>query len=376
MEVRRNHIDRLLAAFSVGDFNPPLRLSERLDDSDAVTSLVYMLGEELKTATVSRDRFNDILDTVSDMVLVVSAGGLIEDVNAAVCRRLGYLKRALVGLPVEVLTGGAKPSLLRQLRTGRGPEGQVRIWNRSFLTVGGETFPVEIRARPLGAAGMKGRPSILVTVRDTGGLLRAVMEGQEAERMRLARDLHDGLGQQLAALKYLVGMAAKEPDGGQLRMRLEAAGESIVDMMGTMNGICYNLMPKTLEDFGVVEAVRELGERVERTGMMRVRVKADGGLPVLPRALQVDLFRVIQEFLSNSMRHGEATVMQVFFGGRGREVEIRLVENGRGFDPARVGGRGTGIRNMESRVLLHGGAFFLMSRPGRGTEGRIRLTIN
>ena len=109
---------------------------------------------------------------------------------------------------------------------------------------------------------------------------------------------------------------------------------------------------------------------------MRVTVKMDQGFPALSRPLQVDLFRVIQEFLTNSIRHGEATVMQVFFGGRGREVEIRLVENGRGFDPDRVGGRGTGIRNMESRVLLHGGTFFLTSRTGRGTEGRIRLTIN
>lgn len=376
MEVRRNHIDRLLAAFSVGDFDPPLRLSERLDDSDAVTSLVYMLGEELKTVTVSRDRFNDILDSVSDMVLVVSAGGLIEDLNAVVCRRLGYLKKGLVGLPVEVLTGGAKPSLLRQLRTGRGPGGQVRIWNRSFLTVGGETFPVEIRARPLEATTMKGRASILVTARDTGGLLRAVMEGQEEERMRLARDLHDGLGQQLAGLKFLISMVAKETEGTQLGTRLQAAGESIVDMMRMMNGICYNLMPRTLEDFGMVEAVSELGERVERMGMMRVMVKVDGGLPVLPRPLQVDLFRVIQEFMSNSMRHGEATVMQVFFGARGRELEIRLVDNGRGFDPARVEGGGTGIRNMESRVLLHGGVFVLTSKPGRGTEGRIRMTVN
>ena len=68
--------------------------------------------------------------------------------------------------------------------------------------------------------------------------------------------------------------------------------------------------------------------------------------------------------------------MQIFFVGRGREVEVRLVENGRGFDPTRVEGRGTGIRNMESRVLLHGGVFVLTSRPGRGTECRIRLTIH
>ena len=381
MDQRLRHINKLLASYSAGNFDRRLPLSERLDETDAVISGLHMLAEELKAVTISRNYFNDIFNAVSDMVIVLSAGGVIGEVNAAVCERLGYLKKALIGRRVDMLTEDGRPSLLRQIKEERGPGGLVRIWNRSFLTARGETFPVEMTARPLPEAG--GQGAILLTAKDIGPrmeaetrLLRAVIDGQEEERMRLARDLHDGLGQQLAAVKFLVSVAARECVVPELREKLQAANESLTDMIGQKNSICYNLMPKTLEDFGLVQAVREMGERLERTGIMRVTVETGREFPALSRALEIDLFRVVQEFMTNAVRHGEATVMRVRFGGRGNEVDIWMRENGKGFDPALLQGTGMGLRNMQSRVRSHAGNLALKSKPGKGTEARIRLMVN
>jgi PAS domain S-box-containing protein len=383
MDKRFKDIHTLLASYSEGHFEKRLPLSDELDDTDALISGLHMLAEELKAVTITRDYFNNIFNTVSEMVVVLTAGGVIEEVNKAVSDRMGYLKRVLVGRPVDVLTGNARPSLFRQLRRQRGPDGLVRIWNRSFLTMEGQAFPVDITARILVGRGTRGQGAILLTAKDItvqlateNKLLRAVIAAQEQERARLARDLHDGLTQQLSAVKFLVSVAVKECGLPVLRDKLQAANESLFDILGMMRGVCYNLMPKALEDFGLVQAVREMAEQVQTAGIMRVVVEEGRHFPVMEKAMEIDLFRVIQEFMANGIRHGEATYMLVRFEGKGQEVEVRLKENGKGFEPALVQGQGMGIRNMHSRIRSHEGAFLLSSSPGKGTEARIRLTVN
>jgi PAS domain S-box-containing protein len=383
MDARLKNIDRLVASYSTGDFDQRIPLSEKLDDTDAVISMLHMLAQELKAVTISRDYFTNIFNAVSDMVLVLSPRGMIEDLNTAVTERLGYVKTALLGRPVDVLTGDAWPSMLRYMRGQRGPKGLVRIWNKSFLTAAGMAFPVEMTAQSLPLQGTRRLGSILLTAKDVGPrqaaesrLLRAVIDGQEEERARLARDIHDGLGQQLAAAKFLVGAAVKNCPDARLQEKLSAASEVLTDIIRLKDSICYNLMPQTLEDFGLVPAVREMGERLERSGIIRIAVEAGRALPDVPRALQIDLFRVVQEFIANAIRHGEATVLQVRFVGRGDELEVRMKENGKGFDMGLVHGPGRGLRNMQSRVRSHAGALVLNSKPGKGTEARIRVTVN
>jgi len=383
MEKRLKEIHTLLASYSAGRFEKRLALSDKLDDTDALISGLHMLAEELKSMTISRDYFNNIFNTVSEMVVVLTAGGAIEDVNKAVSDRMGYLKKGLVGRSVDVLTGNTRPSLFRQLRRQQGPEGLVRIWNRSFLSMDGRAFPVDITARILVGRGSRGQGAILLTAKDItmqlaseNKLLRAVITAQEQERGRLARDLHDGLTQQLSAVKFLVSVAAMECEAPPLRDKLQAANESLFDILGMMRGVCYNLMPKSLEDFGLVQAVREMAVRVQTAGIMRVVIEEARCFPVMDKALEIDLFRVIQEFMANGIRHGEASFMSVRFEGKGQEAEVRLKENGKGFEPALVQGHGMGIRNMHSRIRSHEGEFLLSSSPGKGTEARIRLTVN
>lgn len=381
MDHRLKYIDRLLASYSAGDFDKRLPLSEGLDDTDAVISGLHMLAEEVKAVTISRDHFNTIFNSVSEMVFVVTGKGLMEELNRAAWERLGFPYGGLVGRPVDVLTGSVRPSLFRQVRRMQGPEGLVRVWDRSFLTARGETFPVEITASRL--AGRKGQGAMLLTAKDIGPrlaaenrLLRAVIDAQEQERLRLARDVHDGMGQQLSAVKFLVSVAVAECVAPDLRDKLQAAKEALADVIALTGNICYNLVPRTLEDFGLRETVRELAGRLERSGRIRMVVEEARGFPALSRALEIDLFRVIQEFVNNSIRHGEATYMLVRFQGDADGVEVRLKENGKGFDPALVQGAGMGLRNMYSRIRSHQGEFRLVSGPGKGTEAMIRVDFH
>lgn len=382
MDRRIKYLDRLLAAYASGDFDKRLKLSDRLDDTDAVFSAFHMLAEELKAVTISRDYFNVIFDAVGDMIFVLSEKGLIEDLNAAACDRLGYVKKGLIGRMVDVLAGETRPPLWSLLRSRRGVGGKVGIWDRSLLTAGGMLVPVEMTARPLPFRGTKGNKSVLLMAKDIGPrlaeenrMLRAVIEAQEVERMRLARDLHDGLGQQLTAACFLVGVAIKESVLAPTQEKLQATLELLLDVSTFTQGVRNNLVSKTLADFGLVPATMELAQRMERAGVLRVRVEEPRGLPAIDPTLETDIFRVIQEFMGNAIKHGQATLMQIRFRSVGTDMEVRLKENGKGFELARVQGAGNGLRNMYSRIRSHEGVFLLRSLPGKGTEAMIRVAI-
>lgn len=383
MEKRLVNIRKLVAAYSAGDFSRRIGLSDNLDETDAVISALHMLGEELAALTVSRDYFTDLFDAMSEMALVVTPQGDIEQLNKAVTERLGYARSGLIGRPVDLLAGDGGASLARQIRKEPGPDGLVRIWERSFLTARGDAMPVEIVVRPLSGPGARGRGPVLLTAKDMGPrqmaenrLLRAVIDAQEQERGRLARDLHDGLGQQLSAIKFLVSTAIKDCEAPELRAKLQAANESLFDVLAQTRRLCRNLMPPSLEDFGLIEAVRELGAQLEEARVMRVTLEVGRELPEMSRALQIDVYRVIQEFVANAVRHAEATWLQVQFSGKDGVLELRLRDNGKGFDTVAVQGLGMGLRNMHSRIRSHRGLFLLKSGPGRGTEVRVRVQEN
>jgi PAS domain S-box-containing protein len=349
----------------------------------AVYSSLYSILNGRLGFTMIEEYYRDILNLVPEMVLLLSRKGEIRAVNKATSEWLNYLDGDLVGRSVVELRGENWPSFFRQLKGHSGAGESVRLWDWCFLTSQGIGSPVEIISGLLeGKRGTHDR-GILLVARDTSclghderRLLRIVNETREQERIRIARDLHDGLGQELSGVKFIISAMARESGDSAQRQKLDAAIESLVDMLSVVRGICFNLMPGVLEEFGLVRAVRELAEHVMRSGMLRVIVKVGKGFPWVPKAMKIDVFRVIQEFMNNAIRHGQATYLEVNLGGRGPVIDVGLRENGKGFEPELVSGSGSGLRNMYFRIRSHGGTFLLNSSPGNGSEVKVRLVIN
>jgi PAS domain S-box-containing protein len=382
MDARLKNMEQLLTSYATGKFRKRVRLSKRLDDADAVFSALHMLAEQLEAVMVSRDYCDDIFNTIPYMMLVLTRQGRIEQVNNAVCGRLGFREKDLLGQSVEVLTGKG-PSLVRQLQRRRGPLGQARIWNRSFLTAEGEEVPVEIEGKFLMSGGMVTKRAYLLTIYETS-LRRAreneaklnMIQGQEEERARLAAELHDGLLSQIAGAEYLIRGALEERDEEKRAALLHRVDEQLRAAQRELRDVCYQLVPAGFKERGLIPMVQELGERVGRSGVLRMEVEVLPGSPLLPMAVQIDVYRVIQEFLMNTLKHAAATHLLVRFSGKGRGFEVLLRENGKGFDMTGPLSGGMGIRNMHSRIRSHGGTFLLRSSRGKGSQGRICLTIN
>jgi PAS domain S-box-containing protein len=378
MNRKLSSIGKLLAAYSSGDFSRRIAISDDLNEMDAIIGALNMLGEEMGSMTVSKGYCNDIFNAVSEMAIVISPMGLIEDVNMAACRQLAYRKDKLIGRPLNILMTETGLSFSKLIRNGVIHKEPERIWKETFLSSQGERIPVEIVARRLLAVGTGDRKRSLLTVSnisvrqlEENKMLRAVIDAQEKECQRLARDLHDSLGQRLSAVKFIVSAAIEDCSEPNLRQRLQEANKTLFYLLADTRKHCMNLMPSSLEDFGLMEATKELARQLEQAKMLSVYLEISPGIPELPKDLQIDLYRIIQEFVNNALKHGRATCLRVIFSYVKSGLMLRLSDNGRGFDVEKVKETGMGLKNMQTRIRSHKGEMDLRSRQGFGTSIQI-----
>jgi signal transduction histidine kinase len=205
------------------------------------------------------------------------------------------------------------------------------------------------------------------------GLARSVWNVQEAERRRLARDLHDGIGQTLTALKQQLDVveqsASALPDFPEAaRGRLRDAAELAAQALHETRELSRLLRPQILDDLGLEPALRWL----TRTFSERTGVALEVDLVNVDGRFQPDLetlaYRIVQEGLNNVAKHAGASRGQVLARREGGELELVVADDGRGFDPQAPDGDGSGLRGMRDRVELFGGRIDIGSRPGKGTR--------
>jgi two-component system sensor histidine kinase UhpB len=193
--------------------------------------------------------------------------------------------------------------------------------------------------------------------------LRA-LTAQENERRRIARELHDEVGQALTAAMLRLDRA----DAAEAKEGLREALEEVRDIAG-------RLRPEALDDLGLRNALRGLVASVARDARLDVMPEIDPNLPRLSAEQELVVYRVAQEALTNALRHAEATALRFVLHADGDEVVLAVEDDGRGFEPHRVGGA-SGIRGMRERALLVRGRLEVHSTlDGGGTSVRLRMPV-
>ena len=383
MDKRIHKINKLLTEYSLGKFDNRLELSGQLDDIDAFITGVNMLGEELKDTTIRRNYFYNILNSVSDMVFVLGRSGKIEEVNKSGCEQLECNKESITGSFLDQWQEPGRTSLftyiLQQLEGGKSSV----IRDSFFLSSTGKRIPVHIFASYL-TAEMKKKGSILVTAKDItlqiqseNLLLRAIIDTQEKERQRLAKDLHDSLGQQISAIKFYISATADATEDQRNRDILEKSNEALMKVLADMRNICFNLMPKTLEEFGLLKAIEELCNQPAYATKIHFVNDFSATFPPLSQHIEIDIFRVVQEFINNAIQHGKADKIWMKFHNSRGGIRIILKDNGLGFDILEVtDAPGRGLQNVKSRIKSHNGEVKIRSELGRGTEFLLTIPLN
>ncbi len=211
-------------------------------------------------------------------------------------------------------------------------------------------------------------------------LFRKVVAAQEAERQRIARDLHDETGQSLTAIGmglrgFTHGLKKKENRDalGQLQGIVSSA---ILELQR----IISDLRPAHLDELGLSATLRWYASRLNELTTIQVRVDIEGDEPALDDAVKITIFRIVQEALNNIVKHSQATIVNVKLDYYPAHARIFVRDNGVGFDmdkiQSRVGRTSLGLAGMEERAMLLGGVFEVRSRPGYGTEVEAVIPYN
>ena len=206
----------------------------------------------------------------------------------------------------------------------------------------------------------------------------AVLKGEEQERTRLAKDLHDGLGGMLSGIKFsmntMKGNLIMTPDNAQ-------AFERSMDMLDSsikeMRRVAHNLMPEALVKFGLDAALKDFCNDINLSGALKVNYQSIGlNEAVIDQTTAITIYRVIQELINNAIKHAGATEAIVQVSNTNGRLSVTVEDDGRGFDPAILkNAKGIGWSNIESRIDFLKGKLDINSNEGKGTSVLIELDI-
>ena len=206
-------------------------------------------------------------------------------------------------------------------------------------------------------------------------LLSKLVSAQEEERKRIARELHDEVGQALTAV--IMETAAVETalpeNSSAARAKLQGVRSMASQAIKDLRQLIFGLRPEVLDDLGLVPAVREYAKEYLESRGVHVEVNSSRWQSRLPSEIEAPVFRIIQEAITNIARHAQATEAQIDLHLADSTHCVQVEDNGIGFDPSQVdqvqpSGQGLGLRGMEERVSILGGTFQIESQAGRGTR--------
>lgn len=213
--------------------------------------------------------------------------------------------------------------------------------------------------------------------------LKAVMAGEEKERTRLARELHDGIGGMVAAIKMNFSSLRRQyapvwthTDGPEKTNGFTKIMELINTTGNEIRETAHNLMPDILTRHGLTEALNLYTSKVNNGSNVYIKLQADSQINDIPQTIQLSLYRIIQELVQNIIKHASASTALIHISKNpDGVVHILIRDNGKGFDPGAIT-EGIGLQNVRSRIKILHGSLSVISAPREGTTVEIRLHIN
>lgn len=204
--------------------------------------------------------------------------------------------------------------------------------------------------------------------------LKAMMKGEENERSRMARELHDGIGGMLAAIKMNLGFVKKEYVGMPQLDKLEELSYMLQDTSSEVRKVAHNLMPDVLQRHNLEDALLLYCSQINKGGALQIDLHCDGALEQLSKSEELVLYRIMQELIQNVVKHARATHAEIQIMQYDNSLSLTVEDNGQGFDVAEHNG-GFGLQNLRYRIQALQGAIHLTSVKGKSTTIYIEFDL-
>jgi PAS domain S-box-containing protein len=252
---------------------------------------------------------------------------------------------------------------------------EVRPWRQASGEIGGIIIFSEVIT-----ATKEAEHRIAADAERLEQLSRRLLAAQEDDRRRVARELHDEIGQLLTVVKLDLQAVLRQGGASALAPALKEGMDSIDRAVARVRDLSLDLRPSMLDDLGLVPALRWYAQRQGELLGIGTVLSLPETLPRLPGEIETACFRVAQEALTNVARHARARRVELTLTAKARELRLTVRDDGAGFDPeaqrrAAPAGGGFGLLGMRERVELAGGEFRLASTPGAGTTVEARFPV-
>jgi len=207
-------------------------------------------------------------------------------------------------------------------------------------------------------------------------VINAIINTEENEKKRFAKDLHDGLGPILSTVKMSLSALTeriKDPAGNTI---LNNTNHLVNEAINTIKDISNNLSPHVLSNFGLASAISAFVTKINQTKVVEIDFKSNMENERLENEKEVVIYRAVCELINNSIQHSGASRIEIELNKHEKFITLQFYDNGRGFDTSALRKediKGMGISNIETRVKTVDGVFILESSPGRGTSALIKM---
>lgn len=374
-------------AIAKGDFSTKIDVTAK-DEIGELSGAFKQMAIDLSTSQdelVRATYYTDnIIESMIDTLIVVDTEGVIKKVNKATLDLLEYTQEELLGRPLEHFFPElpVKGTKLQKLIE----HGRLENYETYSEAKNGKKNPVLFRASAMrdqdGAImnfvctatditeNRRLRDSLQKSERQLRTLSSSLLAAQEQERKRISRELHDDLGQIVTAVLLDVTRARKLelPHASDIYGSLERIQARAEEALQRVRSLSAMLRPGVLDQLGLkaaaVSLLEDMRERTELNVIEEIHVDHSD----IPESVSIAVYRILQEAMTNIVKHAEATQVTVRLQSGRQTVALSVTDNGRGFDPASLAmDQGLGLMGMQERAECLGGVFRIESAPGQGT---------
>jgi PAS domain S-box-containing protein len=337
------------------------KVNQRLQESEARFSTLFQESPQPMC----------VFDTETD---------IITQVNNAAVELYGFPADRFVGMSLFELVPEEEMPRVREIFASFGTDdGRFFTGRFRLLRQSGEIMDVDIYSSGFRFGGKMYRSVIAIDVteklRYENAITRAIIKAQEDERYEIGSELHDNVCQILASAQMFMGMLQQSVEPAAQHLAQHVRNNTTLAIREIRN-LSHRLAPAFFEEASLEEAIRRLiGDfSLEENTVIRTHVSEDLAGQPIPREIQLNLYRILQEQFRNIQKYARATEIDFNLRIAGDHLRMSIRDNGVGFDPAAVKG-GIGIANMKRRAELFGGEIQVLSSPGHGCELVVNIPL-
>ncbi len=342
----------------------------------------------------SEEKYRDLYDNAPDMYHSIDREGIVVDCNDTEAKILGYRKDEIIGRPIaSFLTEESRKTYEKEFA---GLKGHAAMYDleREFVRKDGTTFPVVLnafiefdengelfRTKTIGrdiTERKRVEDEVKRSREELRNLSAHIQSAREEERGYIAREIHDELGQTLSRLKLDLSWLKKRLANGQEQLveKTEKMSGLIDTTITAVQRISSELRPGVLDYLGLSAAIEwQVKEFREHTGI-ECAASISNDISVEDQSISTAVFRIVQETLTNVIRHSNATGVSVDLANKGNALVLEVRDNGTGIDAEKVSSRSSfGLMGMRERARFLCGEINIIGVPGKGTTVRLSIPL-